>query len=93
MTNRLLLDKTQGIMRLFAADRSEGQIAWTLDIDRKLVDSELRSQGAKEPKRPPGPWPINSNENASRKAPIFWLKRFRSKEALSVAPFNSPNNR
>ena len=47
MANRLAMDKTQGIMQLFAAGMSERQIARTLDIDRKSVDRELRLQGAK----------------------------------------------
>jgi IS30 family transposase len=47
MANRLAFDKTQGIMKLFAAGMSKRQIARTLDIDRKSVDRELRLQGAK----------------------------------------------
>ena len=47
MANRLAMDKTQGIMQLFASGMSERQIARTLDIDRKSVDRELRAQGAK----------------------------------------------
>jgi IS30 family transposase len=54
MANRLAMDKTQGIMQLFAAGMRERQIARTLDIDRKSVDRELRLQGAKGAKSPTG---------------------------------------
>ena len=72
MANRLAMDKTQGIMQLFAAGMSERQIARTLDIDRKSVDRELRLQGAKganPTKAPTGLDFLGSNESKGAKAP------------------------
>lgn len=72
MANRLAMDKTQGIMQLFAAGMSERQIARTLDIDRKSVDRELRLQGAKgatSTKAPTGLDFLGSEESKGAKAP------------------------
>ena len=72
MANRLAMDKTQGIMQLFAAGMSERQIARTLDIDRKSVDRELRLQGAKganPTKAPTGLDFLGSDESKGAKAP------------------------
>jgi hypothetical protein len=66
------MDKTQGIMQLFAAGMSERQIARTLDIDRKSVDRELRLQGAKganPTKAPTGLDFLGSEEPKGAKAP------------------------
>jgi IS30 family transposase len=71
MASWLAMDKTQGIIQLFAVGMSERQIAGTLDIDRKSVDRELRLQGQKGPNRPPAPKPIKINENWLQKGPIF----------------------
>lgn len=57
MAIRLAMNRTQGMIQLFAAVMSERQIARTLEIDRSLVDRNLRLKGQKGPtprKRPPG---------------------------------------
>lgn len=72
MANRLAMDKTQGIMQLFAAGMSERRIARTLDIDRKSVDRELRLQGAKgatSTKAPAGLDFLGSEESKGANAP------------------------
>jgi transposase-like protein len=58
MSNRLSMDKTQGITQLFASGMSQRQIDRALGIDRKSVARELRRSGAigtTDDKAPTGP--------------------------------------
>jgi transposase len=93
------MDKTQGIMQLFAAGMSERQIARTLDIDRKSVDRELRSQGAKgarQTKAPTGSASLGSEVPKGAKAPTGGEAPDSaviesSKNAAEVTPAIDPN--
>jgi hypothetical protein len=66
------MDKTKGIMRLFASGMSERLIARTLDIDRESVDREFRAHGAKggsSAKAPTGSRANDSDAPKGAKAP------------------------
>ena len=94
MANRLAMDKTQGIMQLFASGMSERQIARTLDIDRKSVDRELRAQGAKgasSAKAPTGSRTKDSNAPKGAKAPTGCENSYPSTvEPLKIAQEVTP---
>ena len=72
MSNRLSMDKTQGITQLFASGMSQRQIDRSLGIDRKSVARELRSSGAKgatDDKAPTGSSASESIASKGAKAP------------------------